>query len=324
MRIRHLADVEPYDALFVSPHVDDVPVACAARLAAERARGARVLLVVVCGDTAAALPGSGWPAALERWGIDLLPLGLSTAAEREPAYGAFETVHFGRCPSDDVLVDELSQRFDELRRLAGARDVFLPLAVGAHADHRLTLEAALPVFRPGVGRNVFLYEERPTALLPGALRLRLAQLAAWLPPGSPELDDAGLVRLLMRFQQQPYLTCSPAPWRVRVQATGALARAWRQARTWRPSKGLGVRVQPLVQAGAEAQLARVHEALAEWAGRQPAGALPLERWKDLARAYARHLAGAEAVHAERYWLVLPTRDERAVLARTPPLGRAAS
>jgi LmbE family N-acetylglucosaminyl deacetylase len=324
MRIRQLADVEPHDALFIAPHVDDVPVACAARLAAERARGARVLLVVVCGDTSSALPGSGWPATLERWGVDLLPLGLATAAERDGAYASFETVHFGRCAVDDDALEDLGQRFDELRRLCSARDVFLPLALGAHADHRLTLEAALPVFRPGVGRNVFLYEERPTILLPAALRLRLAQLGAWLPPGSPELEDAGLVRLLLRFQQQAYLTCSPAPWRTRVQATGALTRAWRQARAWRPAKGLGVRVQPVVQTTPEALLAPVHEALAEWARRQPTGALSLERWAELAGAYARQLAGPQALYAERYWLVLPTRDESALLARTPAQGRAAS
>ncbi len=323
MRIRQVADVEPYDALFIAPHVDDVPVACAGRLLAERARGARVLLVVVCGETSSSQPGSGWPATLERWGVDLLPLGLETAAERDVAYAAFETVHFGRSTVDDAAIDDLSQRFDELRRLCTARDVFLPLALGGHADHRLTLEAALPVFRPGVGRNVFLYEERPTVLLPATLRLRLAQLGAWLPPGSPELDDAGLVRLLVRFQQQSYFACSPSAWRARVQATGALTRAWRQARTWKPSKGLGVRMQPTVFSAQASALDPLHKALDEWARRQPSGALPLERWDQLARAYTRQLAGADAAHAERYWLVLPTRDESALMARTPP-GRAAS
>lgn len=318
MRLRALADAEGYDAVFLSPHVDDAPVACAARLLAERERGSRVLLVVPCGDPAEAVPGSGWPAAFERWKIDLLALGLPSAAERDPAYGSLRAVAFERQPSEDAAVAELALTLEELRRRARARDVYLPLGVGGHADHRLVLEAALRVFTPGVGRNVFLYEERPAALLPGALRIRLGQLGAWLPPGTGTLDDPGLARLLLRFQREAYLACSPSAWAERVRCSGLLARQWREARAWRPQRGLGLRLQPVLHAADATRLSGVREACGEWAARRAAASLPLERLERLAADYSRRLGGG--AHVERYWLLLPPRDED---ARYGPLGRLA-
>ena len=318
MRLRALGDAESYDAVFLSPHVDDVPVACAARLLAERERGARVLLAVICGDPAEAVPGSGWPAAFERWRIDLLALGLPLAAERDPAYGNLRALAFERRSSDDAAIAELALTLEDLRPRVRARDVYLPLGVGGHADHRLVLEAALRVFTPGVGRNVFLYEERPAALLRGALRIRLGQLGVWLPPEIRTLDDPGLARLLLRFQREAYLACSPAPWTARVRCSGLVARQWREARAWRPQRGLGLRLQPVLHTTDETRLAGVREACREWATRRAAASLPLERLERLAAAYSRRLGGG--AHVERYWLLLPPRDED---ARYGPLGRLA-
>jgi hypothetical protein len=318
MRLRAPAEAESYDAVFLSPHVDDAPIACAARLLGERELGARVLLVVACGDPAEAVPGTGWPAAFERWRVDLLPLGLPDAAEREPAYGSLRALAFERRPSDDAAVAALAVTLEDLRQRVRARDVYLPLGVGGHADHRLVLEAALRVFTPGVDRNVFLYEERPATLLPGALRLRLGQLGAWLPPGTGALDDPGLARLLLRFQREAYLACGPSPWAERVRCSGLVARQWREARGWRPQRGLGLRLQPVLHVADETLLAGVREAGGEWAARRAAVSLPLARLERLAAAYAQRLGGG--VHAERYWLLLPPRDED---ARYGPLGRLA-
>lgn len=319
MRLHDIADADAYDAVFLSPHVDDAPLACAARLLAERERGARVLVVVACGEPSEAVPGSGWPATLERWHVDLLALGLPAAVERDPAHAGLGSVAFGCRPSDDVAASALAVTLETLRQRVRARDVYLPLGVGGHADHRVVLEAGLRVFTPGEGRNVFLYEERPAALLRGALRLRLSQLGTWLPPETRTLDDPGLARLLLRFQREAYLACSPAPWPERVRCSRLMARQWREARAWRPQRGLGLRLQPVLHTAGEGVLGGVREAGREWAARCAAVSLPLARFERLAAEYARRLGGGQA-HVERYWLLLPPRDEQ---ARFGPLGRLA-
>lgn len=303
MRLRDLSEVEGYDAVFVSPHVGDAPLACAARLLG--AGGGRRLLVVVCGEPAEAVPGTGWPAALERFKVDLLALRVPPAEERDARYASLRGLAQGRGPGDDAAASELAQRLDELRRLARARDVYLPLGVGGHADHRLALEAGLRVFTPGEGRNVFLYEERPAGLLPGLVRLRLAQLGAWLPPGTAALDSPGLARLLVHAQRDAPLGCAACPPKERLRLLPMLARQWRETRAWRPQRALGLRLQPVVAAGDDGAHAAAGEALLEWARQRPAGASPAERVERLAATYARRLGGSG--HVERYWLLLPER-----------------
>ncbi len=318
MRLHALSDAEGYDAVFVSPHVADAPLACGARLLAERAAGKRVLLVVVCGEPSEVVPGTGWPAALERWHVDLLALRLPPAAERDPDYRSLRAVAFERRACDDVVLCELTRLFEDLRPRARARDVYLPLAVGGHADHRLTLEAALRVFIPGDGRNVFLYEDRPAVLLPSALPIRLGQLGAWLPPGTPALEEAGLARLLLRSQRESLLGCSPCEWAERVRCSALVARQWRAMRAWRPQRGRGLRLQPVLQVADEQGALLAREALREWGAHSVAGAPTPERIARLGADYARRLGGG--THVERYWLLLPPRDED---ARFGPLGRLA-
>ncbi len=318
MRLHALTDVEGYDAVFVSPHVGDVPLACGARLLAEAGARRRVLLVVVCGEPSEAVPGTGWPAALERWRIDLLALRQPAAAERDPAYGSLRGVAFERRACDDAALAALLRLFEELRPRARARDVYLPLAVGGHADHRLTCEAGLRAFIPGEGRNVFLYEDRPAVLLPGALRLRLGQLGAWLPPGTPALDELGLARLLLRAQRESLLGCSPCEWAERVRCSPLLARQWRAMRAWRPQRGRGPRLQPVLDLAEGAAAQDLDAIRSEWDAHRPAGAPAAERLARLGAEYARRLGGE--AHAERYWLLLPPRDEE---ARFGPLGRLA-
>src|SRR5258708_35086179 len=77
------------------------------------------------------------------------------------------------------------------------RHLYAPLGVGGHVDHRLTYEAALRAFAGEPGRNLFFYEERPEAFVPGAARIRLGLLGARLPPGAAHAAHrAGLARYL--------------------------------------------------------------------------------------------------------------------------------
>jgi LmbE family N-acetylglucosaminyl deacetylase len=185
-----------------------------------------------------------------------------------------------------------------------ARQVYVPLGVGGHIDHRLVHEAALQVLTDEPGRNLFLYEERPEAFAPGAVRVRLGLLGARLPPAATEsAEGASLARYLLRVQSAPAWRGDLKGWGDRFSTFGAAAGEWRSSRVWNPQKAFGPRLQPVVHAadGPAAEAARQL-----WSKLRSSEAAPkrrAERWRAATQAYTRKLGGEEL--AERYWLVLP-------------------
>ena len=166
-------------------------------------------------------------------------------------------------------------------------------------------------FATEAGRNLFLYEERPEAFVPGAVRTRLALLGARLPPGAATAPArAGLAAAPVAGRTS----------RERLRGQRSLGR--RTAA--RPGRG-----PPALPAGAALEPpARLRPpAAADRARRRRGGA------RDRARAIVESLlprgpqgprrgppgasthrprAAAKALggvyHAERFWLFLPSGD----------------
>ena len=230
------------------------------------------------------------------------------APARDASYTTFSSRASGWAPADESCLGTAAELLNDLGYRTRARDVYVPLGVGANVDHRLAHEAAMRSFRSGDGRNVFLYEERPEALVPGAVRMRLAQIGAWLPPGAAQsAEDAGLASFLMSFHVAPSVRGDLRSWSERLQSTGLATRQWRAARAWSPMKGLGPRLQPVVHATrAEVELDRARSLVGQVTPGRERSRLRL-RLARLATGYAKRLGGE--AHAERLWLLLPSRGE---------------
>jgi hypothetical protein len=197
---------------------------------------------------------------------------------------------------DDDLLARAVELLAEVGHHTRAREIYAPLGVGQHIDHRLAHEASRGAFPRSDGRNVFLYEERPEALAPGAVRVRLSQIGARLPPGAVEAADrAGLARFLVRFHVAPTFRGEMSGWGDRLRSAALAASQWRESRAWHPLKGFGPRLQPVVHSAEQAA-----GEIRELTGPLPA---PLEK---LGRAYSTALGRGD--HAERYWLSLPPRE----------------
>jgi hypothetical protein len=291
--------LEACDSLYVSPHDDDVFLSCPAQMLAEQARGLKMLVITLFEEES---PPSGASATgrerfLSRPGVQHLGVGLPPAPARDPAYSTFRGLTQGRQAVDEDCLGRAVDLLADIAHRTRAREVYVPLGVGHHIDHRLAHEACRAAFPRGEGRNVFLYEERPEAFVPGAVRVRLSQVGARLPPGAVEAADrAGLARFLVRFHVAATFRGDLKGWGDRLRSAGLAARHWRESRAWHPLKGFGPRLQPVVHAAAEAQ-AEIRELTGPLAS-------VLER---LGRAYSQALAGG-AAYAERYWLLLPPRQ----------------
>ncbi|HUG55012.1 MAG TPA: hypothetical protein VMR21_15480 [Vicinamibacteria bacterium] len=297
-----LQALSPCDSLYVSPHHDDVLLSCGARLLADAARGLRIVVVTVFGEDARPLPEIG---ALAGEDVRRFSLGLPEATRRSDYYSSFRALVEGRRSDDEGWLQDAAQALSDIGHRSRASQVYVPLGVGSHIDHRLAHEACLRAFQSGDGRNVFLYEERPEASVRGAVRVRLGQLGARLPPAAAHAaDPPRLAPFLWRFHLAPSLRGDIKGWPERLRSTGLAARQWRLSRAWHPHRGFGPRLQPVVHPTGAAQLddvRRLQQALS------PASGRPAARVARLSAAYARRLGGSE--HAERYWLLLPPRED---------------
>jgi hypothetical protein len=290
-----------YDSLFVAPRAEDVLLACPARLLSEAERGRRVLVLALFADAG----GSSRPAEAARLlGADYLAGGL--APPREGGDGQEDS---GAVAADDGTLLEAVRLLSEIGPRTQAVHLFAPLGLGASSVHRITYEAAVRVFATEAGRNLFLYEERPEAFVPGAVRVRLARLGARLPPGAQRAAPrVSLLRHLWRASEPRSLRGEPVGLRVRLGALAAARRGLRDARPWNPLRALGPRLQPVVHMADEdaaRQAQRVSELLLAAEGKR-------KRQQAVLRFQARSLAAARQLgsvyHAERLWLFLPSGE----------------
>ena len=303
-------DARRHDALYVSPHEDDVWLSCAGRLLSEKAQGLRPLVVIVFSSGVRGDGDAG--GALERMGIATRRLGFSPAPERNEFYRSFDRASFERHSEDERVVAELSSRLNDLAVETRARHVYLPLGAGSHVDHRLCHDAGLRALHEGTGRNVFFYEDRPPALIPGTVRMRLSALGARLPPVATNIrDETSLLRLLWRHQRAGFVRAERLGLRERARYLRGLAASFRSARVWNPLRAFGLRLQPVLEGLAESDSDGVLSVL----GAEPRVAELFgsrQRLEQLCRAHAKRLGSPPYV--ERYWLLLPPRDEAGVIS----------
>ena len=296
--------LERYESLFIAPHGDDVALGCPARVLGEAERGRRVLVMALFeplgGDSPAAR-------AVRELGADYVAAGLPAAPDRRARAGPSSAVAEAGPDEEDVAL-EAARLLTETGPRTQAVHVFAPLGLGPSVDHHLTYGAAVRAFASEAGRNLFLYEERPEAFVPGAVRTRLALLGARLPPGAAKAPErAGLLRHLWRTNEPDRLRGQSSRVGARLSALAAARARFRLARPWNPLRAFGPRLQPMVHvadADAQARAQAIVDLL-----------LPRDR-KGRPRAAKQFNAGAAAAaknlgglyHAERFWLFLPSGD----------------
>jgi len=245
------------DYLYLSPHLDDVVLACGGQIFDHTARGRSVLIVTV---TAGDPPGPIESPIVDRlhctWGLGTdacsvrrdedaracaelgaelqhwdLPESIYRVHPRTaaPLYRSFRQLFGAPHEADGPLTAELIER---LKGLPTSGRVIAPLAVGRHVDHRLTRQAAEVCF----GAALAYYEDYPYVETPLALRRALGIRGGWeseVLPLSPaalhaKIDAIALYRSQIEsvFRGAPIMKRRVARYVARIGGE----RLWRRAR----------------------------------------------------------------------------------------------
>lgn len=203
------AQAQTYDVLVFSPHLDDAVYSLGGTMLAERRERRRVLVVTVFGHGHDVAPPGTGPyddyaareaedrAAMAALDVDYLWLNLPELLFRRVGLGdrLAQLVPHATFTGTAAFTDTQRAMLAAVARHAddGTR-IYLPLAVGAHPDHRLVYEAG----RSGLpGRDVRFYEDVPYALDPALVEARMAVLAGTPAPSAFRVARA-LARLVFR------------------------------------------------------------------------------------------------------------------------------
>jgi LmbE family N-acetylglucosaminyl deacetylase len=187
-----------YDAIYLSPHLDDAILSAGGAILTACDQGMSVLVATVCTRA----PGSGLPASAfarklhDDWGVgwsDVLAVrlaedecALAAAGADGLRLGFLDAVY--RCPQDydsekrllgaisqgDPLQSALDRAIGALAVRQRRAGFFLPLAVGGHVDHQITHRAYQMLAQRGA--PVRFYEDLPYAMERGSVTTRLREL----------------------------------------------------------------------------------------------------------------------------------------------------
>ncbi len=205
-----------YDAIYLSPHLDDVALSCGGQIFMQTAVGQRVLIVTIMAGEPPAQPISPFAATLHaRWELAAQVVAQRRAEDvaacailgAEYAHWQFPDCIYRQHPeSGDYLYTSEEALFAQvhegdtavlplltaqLRTLPPCERLFCPMGVGNHVDHQLVRTAAEACF---AATTLLYYEDYPYTRDPAALDRVLSQ-GGWQAEVVPLLPAAVAARV---------------------------------------------------------------------------------------------------------------------------------
>jgi LmbE family N-acetylglucosaminyl deacetylase len=197
-----------YDAVYLSPHLDDAALSCGGQIYQLAAEGKSVLVVTVMAGDPASRPSSQFAQSLhQRWQLesntvearraedaaacrvlgadwqhwDFLDCIYRIEPETErPLYTSDEGLFGEIDPADFGLIDKL---VGKMTLLPAHEQLYVPLTLGHHVDHQLTRQAAERAF-PAAERtfsapSLLYYEDYPYAERTAAEQFAAQEAGSW-------------------------------------------------------------------------------------------------------------------------------------------------
>lgn len=235
---------QAFDALYLSPHLDDAVLSCGGQIHRHTASGRRVAVLTVFAGDIPPGPLGKLEADVLRWmGLDRETGMADRRAEDEKACGRLgaESLHWQipEAPSrdrslsdleslfvpspelDEALIADLAERLGEFRNVP---EIVAPLGFGSHLDHHTVRHAAHRAF----GDRIAYYEDFPYVLKVDQVTGRPE--TARLTPSIVELDPsdvAARVEAIKHYTSQ--IRALFGPWHHRLlpgRSVGAKVRRY--------------------------------------------------------------------------------------------------
>lgn len=216
-----------YDAIYLSPHLDDVALSCGGQIFQATRAGKQILIVTLTAGDPPPMAVSSYAQSLhERWALATDAVAARRAEDRaantilgaatlhwslpdciyryHPATGAalylsdpdiFGAIH----PAEESLVAALCEQMGALPRHG---QLYIPLTIGHHVDHQLTRTAAELAFPLN---TLCYYEDYPYAQKPNALAQVIPANSTNWQATVIALDEAAIVAkmaAIAAFQSQ--------------------------------------------------------------------------------------------------------------------------
>jgi LmbE family N-acetylglucosaminyl deacetylase len=201
------SSADDVDAIFVSPHYDDVALSCGGTLALEARHGHALVVTVFAGDQPEALNpfaefqhrrwGHAGDAVDERrredsaamavLGCDYRWLEFPDAIYRDNLYLTDEELFGPVKPEDEPVTEAIADALLSIATKTQPKIVYLPLAVGNHVDHQICTELGLRLVAGGA--TVLYFEDFPYAATPGAVEERIATFGPRLTPTIVSIEE---------------------------------------------------------------------------------------------------------------------------------------
>ncbi|MBK8046665.1 MAG: PIG-L family deacetylase [Anaerolineales bacterium] len=200
-----------YDAIYLSPHLDDAALSCGAQIFDRTHAGQRVLIVTIMAGSPRLDIRSAYIERLhERWelagdaaaarreedieasrilGAGFLHMEVPDCIDRldpatgEPLYISDADIFGDLHPAETELAMQLAAQF---RSLPSATSRYAPLTVGHHVDHLLVRAAAEQVW----SGELAYYEDYPYVQQPEKLARVIGEDASWRATAIPVSDAA--------------------------------------------------------------------------------------------------------------------------------------
>lgn len=223
---RHHKTAGYYDAVYLSPHLDDAILSCGGQIAQRTREGQRVLIVtVMAGDPQEEVENNYIRSLHERWALgrdatarrraeDIAACAILGAdplhgsipdciyrlhpVDGRPLYVSDDDIFGAVHPSEQPLVEQIAEW---LKMLPAHARCYAPLTVGHHVDHLLVAEAAQRAF----GSALYFYEDYPYAQQADKLKAVLdPSFLSWTPTVVPlsEADLAAKIEAILAYRSQ--------------------------------------------------------------------------------------------------------------------------
>ena len=212
------------DAIFLSPHFDDVPLSCGGTVALFAESGRRPLILTLFGGEPTgplsmfARQQHQWRSMDDRTAVQsrreeeraaAAELGamahwfdVPDAIYRDARYNSDDELFGPIHPDDLVLVDELLGLVEEMiRSRAESPAIFVPLALGNHVDHQIARLIGTRLVERGL--SVWGYEDQPYSATPRGKAERDRTIQRWTagPPWLVFLSEELFQRRLRAIDQ---------------------------------------------------------------------------------------------------------------------------